>query len=121
MAEPVDTGGSAWLRQHIADLQKKIDELTNVRPRGRGAPEKAKANSDAADRLERRVSRMLRSAASSEAQEERLRQRARALAKSKSPRDRAQVVLAALDELPVDLALEVATEGLRRAKRRAGE
>jgi hypothetical protein len=120
---------AAWLNEHVSKLQKRIERLMRVEARRRVTKckkcdtpvDKAKEAAAEADKLERRVSRLLRAAAHIDAQEEKRSQRAKRLAKSKAPRDRAELVLGALDEMPVDLAMQTAEEALRRARARAGE
>lgn len=107
------------LADHIAALWAQINALTASAVELKGV--KAKAASDAADRLERRVSRMMRAAAHLDGQDKRARERAGRLAKSKNPKDRAELVLGAIDELPIDLAFAILDEGGRRTRARAGE
>lgn len=110
------------LSTHVAELLAKLTELRNVEMHpGRGGAKRAEAARAAAEKLERRIARMMRPSTHLNAQAEKVAQRAKRLAKSKNPKERAQVVLGALDELPVDLAIEVAEEGLRRARARAGD
>ena len=114
-AAPTPAGQRAWLIDHIAELRAKVDTLTAVKGKG------AKAASDAAERLERRVVRLMRSAAVLDRDANEEARRANRLGRSKNPTDRADLILGALDELPIDLVLRIVEEAGRRARARAGE
>jgi DNA transposition AAA+ family ATPase len=109
------------IKAHLDALWKRLERLRKVEAKpGRGGAAKAKEASDRADKIERRISRLSRAKAHLDAQADKDAARARRKARSKNPRERAEVVLGALDELPVDLALEVCEEAMRRAQARAG-
>lgn len=107
-----------WLNEHAARLRKRIDELATAPAK---AASKRKEEATEADKLERRVARLLRSASQLDAAVERERQRANRLLKSKKPRERAEALISAIDELPLDLAIAVADEVSRRATARKGD
>jgi hypothetical protein len=111
----------AWLHAHVTLLRERIDKLTRIEQApGKGGAAQAKDASDRAERYERRVSRLLRAAAHLDGQAEKKAAKARRLAKSKSPKDRAELVIGAASELPVDLALQVGEVILKQARERAG-
>lgn len=107
----------AWLQMHASRLRDRLDEIADAPAK---TVKKRKDDAADADKLERRLSRVLRAAAALDSAVERERQRANRLLKSKKPRDRAEALLSAIDELPGDLALAVSQEALSRATKRAG-
>lgn len=106
-----------WIADQLVRLQAEIDRLMGAKLKG-----KARVEADArAEKLERRVVRLLRSQAALDAQGKLARTRAQRLARSKLPQDHAELILGALDELPIDLALRIAAEAMERAQARAGD
>jgi len=108
------------LHEQAEALRQLAMEKTLERFQGRNAPSKRRAAQKEADLLERRVARLLRAATQLEAAVEREERRLSRLGKSKDPRDNLRVVLTAIDELPIDLALEACAEATKRTKARIG-
>jgi hypothetical protein len=122
MTAPAAKDQRAWLAGHLAALRRRLDKLRKVEVSpGKGGAERAKTAADAADKLERRMSRLMRAAAHLDNQAAKTGQHARRLMRSKNPRDRAEVVVNAAAELPVDLALEVGEQILAAARARGGQ
>jgi hypothetical protein len=90
----------------LADLQEQASGLTATL---------AKLSENA----EKRVARLLRASSAIEAAMRQEGQRAKRLAKSRRPQDRAELVLGALDELPLDVAEDVLKGAKKRLKDRA--
>lgn len=109
-----------WLHAQAEELRAQAAKLTRDVFEGRQAAAKRRVAQKEADQLERRVSRLLRSATQIEAAAAREEARLRKIGKSKSPRDQADLVVAALDELPIDLAVDVLAEAGRRLRERKG-
>lgn len=110
-----------WTSDQIADLRGRIVALRKkeTNPGRGGAAAAAKATAQA-EKLERRVSRLLRDEARADTKVSQLRIHAVRLGRSKKPADRAELVLNALDELPAELALQVVDEATKRARARLG-
>jgi hypothetical protein len=120
------SSGDDQLQAHVADVWAELERAKRLRRaalRSRSATAAARAAQLAAeaDKLERRLQRLRRMGNQNETRERQAWARAQRLADSKSPRDHVELLLGAIDELPIDLALEIADEALRRARRRAGQ
>lgn len=67
---------------------------------------------------EKRVARLVRATAQTDTAARKAEAEVDALVRSRDPRDQAKVVLGAIDELPVDIALQVVEEAARRTRAR---
>jgi hypothetical protein len=111
----------AWLERYALQIRGRLQKLAKVETRpGRGGAKKQEAAAQLADKLERRLARLMRVSEKLEGQVVREAALAKRLAKSKDPRERAEVVLRALDELPAEIAGQTAAEAGRRAAARLG-
>src|SRR5687767_4091362 len=125
----------AWLEDHLASLRRQIDRLQRTAARagtGKRATERVATANAEAEKLERRVARLARvqhqraarkekaadrmgqAAERAHKAAEKTRQHAKRLARSKDPRERAELVVNAAAELPVELALAAGEEILRQ-------